>query len=66
MLNKEGVTIMARVIERINSMEIPPHIETKLGLSKNWKKEISDSKRINEMVASARRFQEALKRLSKD
>ena len=61
-MKKEGENMTERIINNIN---IPPHIEKEIGLSKDWKKNVSPGA-INSIIRSAERFKEALKRLSKN
>lgn len=63
-MNKE-VEIMQRVLNNMNNLNIPPHIEKEIGLKKDWKKNIS-SEKTNAIIATAKRFQKALRELSKN
>lgn len=61
-MKKEGETMTERIINNIN---IPPHIEREIGLSKDWKKKVSPSA-VDSIISSAEKFKDALKRLSKN
>lgn len=64
MKKREG-EIMDRVLNRIENLNIPPHIEKEIGLEKDWKKKISP-KKANAIIDTANRFKEALRELSKN
>lgn len=61
-MKEEGETMTERIINNIN---IPPHIEREIGLSKDWKKKVSPGA-VNAIISSAEKFKDALKRLSKN
>lgn len=63
-MSKEG-EIMNRAMDRINELEIPPHIQKQMGLKKNWKKQISPQFADN-VIKSAEKFKVALRKLSKN
>lgn len=63
-MSKEG-EIMARVMNRINNMDIPWSVRQELGLSENWQDKISPKeKKI--VIKNALKFKEALRKLSKN
>lgn len=61
-MKKEGDNMTERIINNIN---IPPNIEREIGLSEDWKKDLSP-KLVDSIINSAERFKHALKRLSKN
>lgn len=61
-MKKEGENMTERIINNIN---IPTHIQKEIGLSKDWKKDVSPSK-VNSIISSVEKFKKALKRLSKN
>lgn len=63
-MNKEG-EIMAKVINRVNNMNIPGHIRREIGLSENWQEKISPREK-KKVVKTALRFKDALRKLSKN
>ena len=61
-MKKEG-EIMARVINRINNVNIPPYIRKEIGVSDDWMDKVSPKqKKLAVRIAS--RFKEALRKLS--
>lgn len=62
---KKEEEIMDRIMNKINEFDIPLHIQKEMGLKKNWQKKIS-SKFANETLASAKKLQSALRKLSKN
>ena len=63
-MQEEG-EIMTRIMESINSINIPTNVQKEIGLNKNWKKDISPQK-VENIFNSALRFKEALRELSKN
>lgn len=61
-MKKEG-EIMARAMNRMNNVAIPPYIRKELGISDNWVEKISPKQR-KLTVKLANRFKDALRRLS--
>ncbi len=55
---------VTELVRRINSIQIPPHILSELGLDKDWQKKVSPElqKRILE---TAQKYKKVLKELSK-
>ena len=58
-------TIMSRVTNRINNMNIPPYMIREIGLKDNWLKSISPKKQ-RMVVKTALRIKEALRKLSRN
>lgn len=56
---------MTEIIERINNIEIPLNVQKEIGLSKDWKKKISP-KEVENIINSALKYKEALRKLSKN
>lgn len=61
---KEG-EIMTRVMNDINNINIPTNVRREIGLSDNWKEKISP-KKVENILNSALKFKEALRKLSKN
>ncbi|NMB42338.1 MAG: hypothetical protein GX996_10470 [Firmicutes bacterium] len=55
---------MGKVIDRIMSVQLPPHQLNELGMEKDWQKNVSPSftKRV---AKTAQRYEKALRELSK-
>lgn len=64
-MKKREETIMSRVIDRMNEIEIPPCIREKMGTKKDWKKEVS-SEFIESTFKNAEKLKSALRELSKN
>lgn len=58
-------TIMSRVTNRINNMNIPPYMIREIGLKDNWLKSISPKKK-RMVVKTALRIKESLRKLSRN
>lgn len=58
-------TIMSRVTNRINNMNIPPYMIREIGLKDNWLKSISPKKQ-RMVVKTALRIKESLRKLSRN
>ncbi|MGF9822580.1 hypothetical protein ABE430_20310 [Brevibacillus agri] len=54
---------MAQVLERLKTYEVPPHIAKELGLSNNWKENVSEEF-LQKVVKSVNQYKDVLKRLS--
>lgn len=63
-MRKKG-EIMARVMNNIENIKLPPNVEREIGLGKGWQKNISP-KSVNAIINKASRFKEALRKLSKN
>lgn len=63
-MEKEG-EIMTRVMNSIQGINIPTHIQKQIGLKDDWKTKVSP-KNVERVVSTATRFQKALKELSKN
>lgn len=63
-MEKEG-EIVTRVMNSIQEINIPTHIQNQIGLKENWKAKVSP-KSVERVVNTATRFQKALKELSKN
>lgn len=63
-MNKE-VDIMQRVLNNMEKLNIPPHIEREIGLREDWKNNISAEK-TSAIISTANRFKKALRKLSKN
>lgn len=63
-MKKEG-EIMPRILNQINDIKIPPQVAREIGLSENWKKSVSP-KKVENIINSATRFKDALRKLSKN
>ncbi len=61
---KEG-EIMTRIMENINAINIPTHIQKEIGLNENWKDKVSP-KEVENIFNKALRFKSALRKLSKN
>ena len=65
MKKKEEKTMMSRIAQRADNINIPVYMQKKIGLSENWQNNIS-SKNKKMAVQIAYRLQNVLKRLSKN
>lgn len=63
-MEKEGES-MTRIMNNIQRINIPTHIQKQIGLKEDWKNKISP-KKVERVVNTATRFQKALKELSKN
>lgn len=62
-MKKEG-EIMARVMNKISDVKIPPYIRKEIGVSDDWIEKVSP-KQKKLAVRIANKFKEALRKLSK-
>ncbi len=63
-MKKEG-EIMAKIMNRINNVKIPPYIMREIGISDNWIEKVSPKKK-HLAVKTANKFKEALRKLSRN
>ena len=63
-MKKEG-EIMARVLNRIDNVKIPPYIRREIGVSEDWMNNISPEQK-KQVFKLTNRFKEALRKLSKN
>ena len=62
-IEKEG-WLMTDITQKLNQIELPPHIMRELGLDKDWKKKISPEF-LEKVVQTAEKYKDVLKELSK-
>lgn len=60
---KEG-DVMTEIAQKIQNITLPPHIMHELGLSKDWKKDISPEF-LDKIIKTAMKYKNVLKELSK-
>ncbi|RKL62999.1 hypothetical protein DXT63_08365 [Thermoanaerobacteraceae bacterium SP2] len=61
---KEGDVVVAEITQKIQNLTLPPHIVRELGLSKDWKKDISPEF-LEKIIKTAIKYKNVLKELSK-
>ncbi|WP_425801949.1 hypothetical protein ACHOLT_14390 [Desulfitobacterium sp. Sab5] len=60
---KEGQN-MTEMTQKLNSIQIPPHVLKQLGLDKNWQNNISPEV-MSTVIKTAEKYKSALRRLSR-
>ena len=63
-MKKEG-EIMARVLNRVNDVNIPSYVKREIGINDNWRENVSPKQR-RLVFKITNKFKEALRKLSKN
>jgi len=62
--NRKDGDVMTEIAQRLQRINIPPHIMREIGLKKDWKKDISPEF-MDKVIKTALKYKEVLKELSK-
>lgn len=61
---REGEQIMAEVMERLERVQLPPHVREQLGLDKDWQRKVPRDF-LERVLKTASKYEHVLRELSK-